>query len=299
MTLEEMRIRKRALGMTNAQLARLAGIPLSTVQKILGGSTASPRYRTMQALEAVLGRGREYLENMPDIPRRTGPFGYGETAADSAGSILCEEVPVYQTGSGDEVRKKAGSHLTIADRDALPDYPLTELIDGVIYDLGSPRTVHQLIAGDIHAQLLAHVRAAGGSCIPFIGPTDVVIDDDDDSVLVPDVFVVCDRDKIKELKVYGAPDLVIEVLSPSTKKKDQTVKLCKYYDAGVREYWLVDPVKRTVLVYDMDAMRDESLTGRAETTIYGFEEQIPVRIWGGVFCVDMKSLSDYLASAGM
>ena len=81
-------------------------------------------------------------------------------------------------------------------------------------------------------------------------PMDVQLDCDDKTMVQPDVMVVCDRDKITRKCIYGAPDLAVEILSDSTKKKDMYVKLGKYMEAGVREYWLVDPKGKKVIVYD-------------------------------------------------
>ena len=102
----------------------------------------------------------------------------------------------------------------------------------------------------------------------------------------PDVLIVCDRDIVIRRCVYGAPDFVAEVLSPSTKKKDIYIKTQKYANAGVREYWMVDPDKQKVVVYRFE--EDEF------PAVYGFNQQIPVAILGGECVIDFSALYDYI-----
>ena len=102
----------------------------------------------------------------------------------------------------------------------------------------------------------------------------------------PDVLIVCDRDKIIDRCVYGAPDFIIEVLSDSTKRKDSFVKLNKYLDAGVREYWMIDPVRKTVVVYDFE--HDEY------PILYGFDARVPVRIWDGELEIDFSEVYGHI-----
>ncbi len=89
----------------------------------------------------------------------------------------------------------------------------------------------------------------------------------------PDLMIVCDRKKIIRQDVFGATGFIVEIMSESTRKKDSYLKLMKYQKAGVREYWLVDPNKKKVIVYDLE--REEI------PLIYGFTEQLPVRISDG------------------
>lgn len=248
MTIKEMQERKRELGLSYAQIAEMSGLPVGTVQKVLGGITLTPRYDTIMALERVLGEQSPWAVREPAVR-------YGE--------------------------KKQGEY-TLEDYYKFPDDVRMELIDGVIYDMTSPTPVHQLIGGFIHSRMLQYVLDNGGECLPMIAPMDVQLDCDDRTMVEPDVLVVCDRSKVISRCVYGAPDLVIEVLSKSTKKKDSVIKLNKYLNAGVREYWLIDPMKKTVIVYDFE--HDEY------PVIYGFDAKIPVRIWNGEFKIDFSEV---------
>lgn len=105
--------------------------------------------------------------------------------------------------------------------------------------------------------------------------------------MLSDILITCDRDKLHERVVYGAPDFVVEILSPSTRKKDVFLKLHKYENAGVREYWIVDPDKKRILVYDFNA--DEW------PTIYSFQDKIPVRIFGGDCVIDFAEIDEYIS----
>lgn len=102
----------------------------------------------------------------------------------------------------------------------------------------------------------------------------------------PDVGIICDPSKIKRFGIYGAPDFIVEVLSPSTQKKDMITKLVKYADAGVREYWLVDFSRQKVLVYSFE--KDEF------PAIYGFNQPIPVGIYGGALQIDFSNIAKWL-----
>jgi Uma2 family endonuclease len=125
-----------------------------------------------------------------------------------------------------------------------------ELIDGVPFLMAGASSDHQIIAGEIYRQLGNQLK--GKPCRPFIAAYDVCLNGKgnwDADVFQPDVLVVCNRSKITKNYLNGAPDFAVEVLSPSTRSKDMILKLKKYYEAGVREYWTVDPDARTVNVH--------------------------------------------------
>ena len=126
-----------------------------------------------------------------------------------------------------------------------------ELIDGAVWQMSAPLTGHQIISREILLQL--GIFLDGKHCEVFDAPFDVRLDADgaDDTVVQPDIFVVCDLSKIDRRGLRGAPDLIIEILSPSTAKRDKVVKLNKYLKAGVREYWIVDPDSSTVHAFTL------------------------------------------------
>ena len=122
--------------------------------------------------------------------------------------------------------------------------------------------------------------------MPFFSPTDVQIDCDEFTIVQPDVFVVCNRDNITRKRIFGAPDLVIEVLSHSTRKKDTITKLEKYCEAGVREYWTVDPDKERIIIYHFEDEDDYI------PKIYTFDDKVPVLIFGSQCLIDFKEIKE-------
>ena len=285
MTIEQMRERKRELGYSYQKIAQLSGLPVGTVQKVLGGITRSPREETIWALEAVL---------KPVIPAGDSDRGGEAATADARSSsyslskggwpeCIGESAAVY--GAGTRRGKKQGEY-TVEDYYALPDDMRVELIDGVFYDMASPTSIHQVLLVEMLMQIASYIKSRRGKCVPMVSPLDVQLDCDDRTMVQPDLLVVCDRDKVHKQVVYGAPDLVVEVLSPSTRRKDMSIKLAKYAEAGVREYWMVDPDKKKILVYLLE--KDEL------PIIYGFQDQVPVDIFGGELCVDFAQIDEYL-----
>ena len=141
---------------------------------------------------------------------------------------------------------------TIYDIEALPEGERAELIDGVIYDMASPTATHQRLVLRMARSISDYIDARGGSCETFIAPFAVYLNDDEYDFFEPDVCVICDPSKVDEKGCHGAPDWVIEVVSESTRSRDYMTKLNKYTAAGVREYWIVDPLDGTVTVYDFE-----------------------------------------------
>lgn len=145
---------------------------------------------------------------------------------------------------------------TYADLLDWPDDVRYELYDGFPVALASPSRRHQSISGELFGQLRDFLK--GKSCRVYAAPLDVrPFESDADAptdvrtVLQPDLMVVCDRDKLDDRGVCGAPDLVIEIMSKSTKLYDKQIKHGMYEAAGVREYWVVDPERQIVQVYTL------------------------------------------------
>ena len=139
-----------------------------------------------------------------------------------------------------------------------PDSERWELIEGLAWAMSpAPKSRHQEVAGQLFTDLKVFLR--GRPCKVFIAPFDVLLpaggerDDEVDTVVQPDLSVFCERSKITERGARGAPDLVIEILSPSTAKKDLNEKFRLYEKHGVREYWVVDPSAWSVWAYRLEA----------------------------------------------
>jgi Uma2 family endonuclease len=255
MTITEMKQRKIELGYSNEQISRLSGVPVGTIQKIFSGTTKYPRHDTLCALERVFGTAPTTTADIP---------------------LVCDTSLPYQA-------KKPGEY-TLQDYYAVPADRRVELIDGVIYDMTAPTTIHQIIQLQLSMVLNSYIQSRGGSCIAMSAPTDVQLDNDEKTMIQPDVFVVCDRSKFTRTCIKGAPDFVIEILSPSTKKKDTFIKAQKYLDAGVREYWLVDPDRLKIIAYVIGQ------DGNICPTIYGFSDQVPVAIFDNDCIIDFAKI---------
>ena len=148
--------------------------------------------------------------------------------------------------------------------------------------ISAPTMIHQKISLEISVRLHAFISQKKGACMVFSAPVDVQLDCDEKTMVQPDVLVVCDREKIVPTHVYGAPDLIMEILSPATRKIDMNIKHSKYAAAGVREYWLIDPDKKKVVVYDLE---NEELP-----VVYGFENRVPVGIFQGECEIDFSEI---------
>ena len=159
---------------------------------------------------------------------------------------------------------------TIDDIYALPEGKRAELIDGQIYYMAPPGRTHQQISGYLYSTIYNHIKKAHGTCEVYASPFAVFLNKDSINYVEPDLSVICDTSKLDEKGCHGAPDWVIEIVSPSSKSKDYMVKLLKCCPAGVRKYWIVDPTKKMISVYQIEQELVEQ---------YSFGEDIPVGIW--------------------
>ncbi len=161
---------------------------------------------------------------------------------------------------------------TIDDIYALPDGERAELIDGEIYYMAPPSRTHQRISGKLYQIIANYIDSKGGKCEIYAAPFAVFLNDDDINYLEPDISVICDQSKLDDKGCHGAPDWVIEIVSPSSKPRDYMTKLFKYRTAGVREYWIVDPDKQMTMVYGFEKDTVEQ---------YNFNEDVLVGIYDG------------------
>lgn len=167
---------------------------------------------------------------------------------------------------------------TIDDIYALPEGQRAELIDGQIYDMAPPSPMHQELVMELSATLRDYIKKNGGSCKVYPAPFAVFLNEDDRNYVEPDISVICDSSKVDNRGYQGAPDFIIEIVSPSSQRMDYLTKLFKYRTAGVREYWIVNPLQRTVQVY--------SVEGTEDSTQYSFDDEITVTIYGDLkICV--------------
>lgn len=161
---------------------------------------------------------------------------------------------------------------TIDDIYALPEGERAELLDGEIYYMDPPSRTHQKISWKLHQSIANYIDDKDGKCEVYAAPFAVFLNKDDVNYVEPDISVICDTSKLDEKGCHGAPDWIIEIVSPSSKQMDYYKKLFKYRTARVREYWVVDSERELVTIYDFEKDSMEE---------YSFDKDIPVGIYEG------------------
>ena len=167
--------------------------------------------------------------------------------------------------------EKEDKRYTIEDIMKLPEGQRAELINGRWYDMSAPSRVHQEIVMNLSSALHEYIKSNGGNCKVYPAPFAVFLNKDNRNYFEPDISVICDKSKLSDRGCEGAPDVVIEVASESTKSRDLFLKLNKYKDAGVKEYWVVDSLTDTVNCYEFN----EKYETGGELRIYNFDDEIP------------------------
>lgn len=171
--------------------------------------------------------------------------------------------------------------MTADDYWSLPDGVHAELIDGELRDLASPSRKHQEIVAELTYAIKAHIVAHGGPCKVYQAPFVVNLFGDDSTFVKPDLSAVCDRTKLSDRGCEGAPDFVVEVVSPGNPGMDYVTKLNLYKEAGVREYWICDPERERTHVYRFE---DDSVP-----SIYPFASPVPCGVFPG-FAIDFGAI---------
>ena len=170
---------------------------------------------------------------------------------------------------------------TTADIYALPDGQRAELIDGQIYYMAPPNRRHQRFVSKLNQSIANYIDSHNGSCEVYPTPFAVFLNEDDKNYVEPDISVICDPEKLTDKGCTGAPDFIIEIVSPSSRRIDYFVKPFKYCSTGVREYWIVDPDKKQIIVYDF--MNDDM-------SPYTFADTIKVGIYED-FWIDFSDIT--------
>ncbi len=130
---------------------------------------------------------------------------------------------------------------------------ILELIDGIVYMSPSPSTKHQRVSGRLFVKLFNALR--GNNCEVFSAPYDIHLhteDIEDDTIVVPDISVICDKTGLDDNKFSGVPALIMEIVSPSNQSMDIVVKLNLYMKYGVKEYWIINPIINSIHVYTLN-----------------------------------------------
>lgn len=173
---------------------------------------------------------------------------------------------------------------TLDDIYALSEQERAELIDGQIYFMAPPSRKHQRIVGELFVMIRNYIKNKQGSCEVNVAPFAVFLDESDTNYVEPDISVVCDPGKLNEKGCKGAPDWMIEVVSPGSRRMDYFIKLFKYRTAGVREYWIVDPDKNRITIYNFET---------EDTGDYTFDDTVKAGIYDDLY-IDFSELSDLL-----
>lgn len=165
----------------------------------------------------------------------------------------------------------------------IPEDVRAELIEGQIYYQAAPSLLHQAISRELCTTINIYLKSKKGKCKVFAAPFAVKLFEDRKNIVEPDISVICDPNKLNTQGCTGAPDWIIEIISPGNPEHDYIRKLNLYKDAGVREYWIVDPRNEKVFVYffDQDKFNVDS---------YTFHDKIKVNIYDD-FWIDFQELN--------
>lgn len=172
--------------------------------------------------------------------------------------------------------------ITLEQYENLPENIRAEVFEGQIYYMASPSQVHQSILLELSSALNAYVKRKRGKCKVFIAPFDVKLSTNPLIIVQPDIMIICDKDKLDGNRCNGAPDFIIEIISPGNPSDDYIRKLYYYQNYGVREYWIVDPRSQTILAYFFEQ-------GSFDVQHFTFQDKIKVNIYDDLW-VDFAEL---------
>ena len=302
MTIEQMKLKKRLLGLTAAELADGAGVPLPTLQKILSGKTTRPRAATMERLEAYLKKAMELASFGPgsgeSSPASESQTMYDTNARPGASSIIRENAVPYHAAP----KYPNQGQYTVEDLYEIPELAdedvRIELIDGVIYDMSTPTVPHEIIASELSFLLKECINRQNQNCLVLNNAALCPLPGEN-TYLVPDVMAICRKDQLTKRWAAGGPEFAAEVLSPSTRAHDMVRKRRKYHAAGVSCLWLIDPEYQMVYA---DYLRNHGAEKDAadeafsyETEMYTFDDIIPVRAGSHSCEIDFTKIRDRIS----
>lgn len=167
------------------------------------------------------------------------------------------------------------NRITLEEYEAMQDDERVEVFDGKIYDMASPSEVHQTISTELTTILNTYIKGKKGTCKVFHAPFDVKLNENPLTIVQPDLMIVCDQDKLDGKRCNGAPDFIIEITSPGNAMDDYIRKSYYYENAGVREYWIVDPRRKIITVNYFE--------GGSVNIQYSFDTVIKVNIYDDLF----------------
>lgn len=168
------------------------------------------------------------------------------------------------------------------DYNNLPEDVRAELIEGQIYYQAAPSRIHQEILSYLHIEIGNYIRSKGGSCKVYPAPFAVKLSENSKNIIEPDISIICNPDKLTERGCTGSPDWIVEIVSPGNSSHDYVLKLNLYMTAGVREYWIVNPQVKSILVYYFD---EANLAPKS----YTFNDKVKANIYNDLY-IDFSAL---------
>ena len=175
--------------------------------------------------------------------------------------------------------------ITIEQYETFPEDKRVEVFDGVVYDMAGPSQMHQTISVELLTMIHAYIKQKQGLCRVFHAPFDVKLSDSPLTIVQPDLMIVCDKEKLDGKRCNGAPDFIIEIVSPGNPADDYIRKLYYYKNAEVREYWIVDPERKIITVNYFE--------GDLLNVQYSFDSKIKVNIYEDLL-IDFAEIAESL-----
>lgn len=175
--------------------------------------------------------------------------------------------------------------ITLEQYEALPEHVRAEVFDGQVYYMASPSQIHQSLLMELSSLIHSYVKKKNGAYKVFPAPFDVKLSDHPLLIVQPDIMVVCDPNKLDGKRCNGAPDFIIEIVSPGNPADDDIRKLYHYKNYGVREYWIADLLRKSVTVNYFE--------GNMLTVPYTFDSAIPVHIFEDLL-INFAAINDSL-----
>ena len=193
-----------------------------------------------------------------------------------------------------EIALDLTKRYTYADYLTWVDDIRREIIDGVVSLMAGPNIKHSRVSKNLYSRLDSIISSSEGSCEVFYAPVDVCLPQNGETendkiytVVQPDMFIVCDHSKLEDGRCLGAPDMIIEILSPSNRKRDIVTKFILYQSAGVGEYWIADPKTKSITAHILQPNGEYD-----DGEVYTSGEKAAVHIFGGV-TVDVDEIFNY------
>ncbi|MDE7416091.1 MAG: Uma2 family endonuclease [Lachnospiraceae bacterium] len=167
-------------------------------------------------------------------------------------------------------------YYTAEDYYNMPENIRAELINGEIVYMAAPSRIHQEILMELSTLINNYIKSKEGNCKVYPAPFSVQLRKSEDTVIEPDISVICDKNKLNRRGCLGAPDWIIEIVSPSNPEHDYIDKLSLYTKASVREYWIVDPQTRNIYVYSLEPEH-------FSVKVYTFHDTVKAGIYEDLF----------------